>query len=155
MCSNAIAGLNSCPGFHVPGQWLQGKVWIEHQWTFIIRWCHFKKADFPLLLISQKTVEHMEVKFLVCRPCICRCEARSWGLRNTGLRNVTVWKFSKDAKRKEVFEGEMKRIENFFLCGTWEIWKKTKLKISIQKCHVVFLIFVFDLWRFREIFRAD
>lgn len=104
MCSNAIAGLNSCPGFHVPGQWLQGKVWIEHQWTFIIRWCHFKKADFPrLLIISQKTVEHMEVKFLVCRPCICWCEARSWGLRNTGLRNVTVWKFSKDAKKERSF----------------------------------------------------
>lgn len=43
------------------------------------------------------------------------------GAEDRGMWCVTVGKFSKEVKRKEVFEGEIKRIENFFPYGTWGI----------------------------------
>lgn len=70
------------------------------------------------------------------------------GAKGWGIWCVSIAKFSKVVKRKEVFEANIKRIENFFPYSTWEIWKKPKLRVSIQKCLVVFLI-TFCLWPLR------
>lgn len=110
-----------CPGFHVPGQWVQGEVWIEHQWTFIIRWCHFQESWFPTIIYNKPK----------------DIGTNGGEISDVQTMYTQMWVF-KRGKKKKVFEDKMKRIENFFPYGTWEIWKKTKLKISFQNVILFF-----------------